>query len=281
MRKNTNNDFSEASRTQLLQAGFSLLKTSENPVVSNSCLYCNTIIFILKGSVKIESSHMQSKLVSKQHACFLRMQENYTCEFAPHSKVIFFNFGSPLINELNHFHALLDLPVDPRQAQAVELEIIEPLHSFLKLLIQYLEKGDWDCKLYTSKREELFCLFKKIYSQEKLSYFYCLLANSSLEFEEKTIEKFIKVKTIKDLADLFGYGVHSFRIKFKKVFGITAGQWIRQQKAKLILFHLINDNYDFKTIIDKFGFSSHSHFYKFCKKHYKLIPEELKKRLSK
>ena len=77
-----------------------------------------------------------------------------------------------------------------------------------------------------------------------------------------------------------GYGINSFRVKFKKNFGIPSYQWLLNEKAKRILKCLTTEGEDFKSIIDDFDFSSHSHFYKFCKTQFGLTPEELKKKLN-
>ena len=98
------------------------------------------------------------------------------------------------------------------------------------------------------------------------------------------IKLFILVKKlisyVKELANLMGYGINSFRVKFKENFGIPAYQWLLNEKAKRILKCLTTEGEDFKSIIDDFDFSSHSHFYKFCKTQFGLTPEELKKKLN-
>ncbi len=44
----------------------------------------------------------------------------------------------------------------------------------------------------------------------------------------------MKVKNVKELANLMGYGINSFRVKFKENFGIPAYQWLLNEKAKRI-----------------------------------------------
>lgn len=91
---------------------------------------------------------------------------------------------------------------------------------------------------------------------------------------------YIKAKTVTDLAQMIGYGVNSFRMKFKKVFGIPAYEWLMQEKSKRLLVAIANSEDDFKNIIDEFDFSSHSHFYKFCKARFGYSPTELRKKLK-
>ena len=119
--------------------------------------------------------------------------------------------------------------------------------------------------LYLAKREELFYLLKTVYPSKDLGHFFYLLANHPSEFEKQVAENYMKVKNVKELANLMGYGINSFRVKFKENFGIPAYQWLLNEKAKRILKCLTTEGEDFKSIIDDFDFSSHSHFYKFCK----------------
>lgn len=102
----------------------------------------------------------------------------------------------------------------------------------------------------------------------------------SAEFERLIAENYIKAKTVTDLAQMIGYGVNSFRMKFKKVFGIPAYEWLMQEKSKRLLVAIANSEDDFKNIIDEFDFSSHSHFYKFCKARFGYSPTELRKKLK-
>ena len=168
------------------------------------------------------------------------------------------------MNELpyyQHPYGILPQPI----SKWIELKIVEPLYGFLELVGQYLENNFLNYPLYELKRTELFYLLKKLYRKEELDYFFYLSSTHSAEFERLIAENYIKAKTVTDLAQMIGYGVNSFRMKFKKVFGIPAYEWLMQEKSKRLLVAIANSEDDFKNIIDEFDFSSHSHFYKFCK----------------
>ena len=279
MKSTNDNAPSEVSNNSILQAGFDLLKSTEGMILTKSSLYDNMIVFILSGSVKIYSSHTQMTFIDEAHMVFLKVYEKYTYEIAPYSKILALTFDSLPIDELICFRVQYDLL--PQSAfEWIELKILEPLYSFLNLLAQYLENHYLDYKLYVSKRDELFYLLKTIYSREELGHFFYLLASHPSEFENQVIANHIKVKNVKELADLMGYGVNSFRSKFKETFGISAYQWLLNEKAKRILKCLATNGEDFKNIIDDFGFSSHSHLYKFCKTQYGFTPQELRKKLN-
>lgn len=279
MESTINNTPSEASNNKILYAGFELLDKSEGTLQTKLGSYNDMIIFILNGSIEIKSLHTNTKLIGEPNMVFLKVYENYTYEIAPLSKILVFYFNSLTFDERLYFQAQHDLL--PESAfKCIELEILSPLKNFLELIVMYLENKYQSYKLYASSKEELFYLLKEIYSKEELGEFFYLLANHPSEFEKQIAANYMNVKNVKELANILGYGINSFRNKFKDTFGIPAYQWLQNEKAKRILNCLITKEKDFKSIIDDFDFSSHSHFYKFCKLQYGLTPEELRKKIK-
>lgn len=279
MKGTINNTHPEVSSNQILYAGFELFKILEDKNFKESFSCNNMIVFILNGSVKIYSSHKEIKSVGEQYMIFLKMYDKYTCEIAPYSKILVFTFDSLPIDELLCFKAQYNLL--PESAyEWTELKMIEPLITFLSLISLYLENNFPGYSLYASKRDELFCILKTLYTRDDLSTFFYLLISLPTEFEKQVTENCMKAKNVKELASLLGYGLNSFRIKFRETFGVPAYQWLLNEKAKRILKCLAIRKCEFKDIIDDFNFSSHSHFYKFCKIQFGLTPEELRNKLN-
>lgn len=249
MNKLINRISPETSENRILHAGFSIILMSEEITQTLSGLSSDMIIFILSGSITIYSTKEEKKTIGEQYMIFLRSFENYTYDITLGSKIIIFFFDSLTMNELpyyQHPYGILPQPI----SKWIELKIVEPLYGFLELVGQYLENNFLNYPLYELKRTELFYLLKKLY------------------------------RTVTDLAQMIGYGVNSFRMKFKKVFGIPAYEWLMQEKSKRLLVAIANSEDDFKNIIDEFDFSSHSHFYKFCKARFGYSPTELRKKLK-
>ena len=258
MNKLINRISPETSENRILHAGFSIILMSEEITQTLSGLSSDMIIFILSGSITIYSTKEEKKTIGEQYMIFLRSFENYTYDITLGSKIIIFFFDSLTMNELpyyQHPYGILPQPI----SKWIELKIVEPLYGFLELVGQYLENNFLNYPLYELKRTELFYLLKKLYRKEELDYFFYLST---------------------DLAQMIGYGVNSFRMKFKKVFGIPAYEWLMQEKSKRLLVAIANSEDDFKNIIDEFDFSSHSHFYKFCKARFGYSPTELRKKLK-
>lgn len=220
MNKLINRISPETSENRILHAGFSIILMSEEITQTLSGLSSDMIIFILSGSITIYSTKEEKKTIGEQYMIFLRSFENYTYDITLGSKIIIFFFDSLTMNELpyyQHPYGILPQPI----SKWIELKIVEPLYGFLELVGQYLENNFLNYPLYELKRTELFYLLKKLYRKEELDYFFYLSSTHSAEFERLIAENYIKAKTVTDLAQMIGYGVNSFRMKFKKVFGIN------------------------------------------------------------
>ena len=202
MKSTINNTSSEVSNNQILHAGFDLFNKPEGTKLTKSCIYNNMIIFILGGSLKINSPHIKMKFIEEPYMLFLKMFDNCTYEIAPCSKVLLFTFDSLTIDELLSFQAKYDL-LPESTFEWIELKIIEPLYSFLKLLIQYQENNYLDYKLYASKRDEMFYLLKRIYTKEELGNFFYLLVNHTTDFET-CCSKLYESKECKRISQLDG-----------------------------------------------------------------------------
>lgn len=165
-------------------------------------------------------------------------------------------------------------------------EITQTLSGLSSDMIIFILSGS--ITIYSTKEEkktigEQYMIFLRSFE----NYTYDITLGSKIIiffFDSLTMrliaENYIKAKTVTDLAQMIGYGVNSFRMKFKKVFGIPAYEWLMQEKSKRLLVAIANSEDDFKNIIDEFDFSSHSHFYKFCKARFGYSPTELRKKLK-
>lgn len=65
-----------------------------------------------------------------------------------------------------------------------------------------------------------------------------MLTDATSVFKAQIFNNYMKVKTINELASLLGYGVTTFRVKFKEQFGVSAYRWILNQKSKQIIYNM-------------------------------------------
>lgn len=269
---------SSLQQNQLFQAGFKSLIILKGKSLLKSQLDSNVLIFIMSGAIEISTGQRESTIIQKHHIFFWDKKDDYTCEILLDTQLILFSFGDLLIHNLLLFNSCISIP--NRHSKNTGLKITDTLNSFLQLLMHYMEMKSYDISLYITKQQELFCILNSVYNQQELSTLFSSLTEQSSDFKEQILENYLKVKSVGELANLLGYGITSFRKKFKEQFGISAYSWLLKRKAKLIIYRIIIYGDEFSQIINDFDFSSPSHFNKFCKSQYGMTPCELRKRLK-
>ncbi|MBK5722756.1 helix-turn-helix transcriptional regulator [Dysgonomonas sp. Marseille-P4677] len=157
------------------------------------------------------------------------------------------------------------------------LTIKECLWTYLENLNERIKDGLKSDIFFELKLKELFLLLRAYYSKEELFNFFAPLQHWEQDFYSTVINNFHNVKTIKELADLTNYSISGFEKKFKRIFNISAGNWIKQQKSMAILNEISNEETPFKNICFQNGFSSLSHFNNYCKLHFGQTPGEIRR----
>lgn len=134
------------------------------------------------------------------------------------------------------------------------------------------------CKYFLSlKTKELFYLLRAYHTKlDLLEFFYPLLSND-MTFSDFVIRNHFKVKTVNELAEKANYSLSGFQKRFKRVFGVSAYNWMKEEKLKAIFHEINNTDLTFKEISSKHGFSSPSHFNDFCKSNFGHTPGILRK----
>ncbi len=279
MRSYTAKKEDDKLRHQGLKTGFSIFEIPKGETITQSALYNNLIFFIMSGSVKIYFRKKELKTINELHMFYLKKQEDYIFEIETDANILVFSFESVLVQELAMFQTICRFGIEQNSNIQV-LSIVEPLYSFLQLISQYLKKEIYDYILFETKQKELFHILKTFYRKDEMAGFFGMLTDATSVFKAQIFNNYMKVKTINELASLLGYGVTTFRVKFKEQFGVSAYRWILNQKSKQIIYNMTVEGDGFAKIIDDFDFSSYSHFNKFCKSQYGYTPGELRKRLN-
>lgn len=153
----------------------------------------------------------------------------------------------------------------------------ERIIKFFNLWGEFIAEGLL-CKYYLSlKSKELFYLLRAYHTKsDLLEFFYPLLSND-MTFSDFVIRNHFKVKTVNELAEKANYSLSGFQKRFKKVFGVSAYNWMKEEKLKSIFHEINNTDRTFKEISSENGFSSPSHFNDFCKANFGHTPGILRK----
>lgn len=147
---------------------------------------------------------------------------------------------------------------------------------YIESLDQILDTGLKCTNFLEVKIKELFYFLRAYYTKEELSGFFSPLANRDEVFAEFVYKNYKKAKNTIELARIANYSVSGFEKRFKDTFGISAGKWMKKQKATDI-FHEINcSDKSLKEISFDYGFYSPSHLNEYCKHYFGQTPGKLR-----
>lgn len=162
------------------------------------------------------------------------------------------------------------------QEKFYTLEIHNRINKFLEFMIECVNDGLKCTYYYETKMKELLFLLRAYYSKEELALFFSPILSHNFSFMNLMYQNYRNVKNIQELADLSMYSESGFKKQFTKVFGTSASEWLRDQKASLIFHDLNCTDLSIKELADKYNFSSVSSFTVFCQSKFGLPPGQIR-----
>lgn len=234
----------------------------------------NCILFINTGNVSISFSTVFDETIDSEQMIALSSGRLYTVSANEMSIITLFFFSSDVVLpklflkegcvEKNNIHD-----------NAYLLKFDKRLNQFITDLYSDVENGIHYSDFLSAKTVELFYLLQVRYKKEELSLFFTPIFTNDQMFTTFIWTNYHKVKTIKEFASLSCYSVSGFEKRFKRVFGIAASHWLKEQKANDLLREMRSGNKPLKQIMFEYGFFSASHFNNFCKTRLGDTPRQL------
>lgn len=184
-------------------------------------------------------------------------------EIFPCDKKTLIDHADLWLNAIDEFKGL---PIKPR------------LREFLESIKNYLDDGITCPYMHKNKQWELSIIFRAYYTPEELMRFFLPSVRMTNEFKQFIMNNCLKMKGVKELAELSGMNLHVFSRKFKAHFGISPYQWLIKQKAKHIYHDLVYTDKSIAAIAKKFHFVDASHFNHFCKSVLGFSPSQIRQK---
>ena len=147
-------------------------------------------------------------------------------------------------------------------------------------ILSYINDKTYDPHIWNLKHKELIWVFTRYYSAEELRSFFHPMTDEQVPFKSLVLTHYRKANNTEELADLCGYGVHTFRRVFKSEFGTPVYRWLIQKRAEHIKFRLAQEYIPFVDIIDEFNFSTPANMSNFCRKYLGDSPSNLRKKMQ-
>ena len=252
------------------------IKENNNYVIPDLSHKLTVICTILKGEIAIYNNGLISSIVNKDEAALVTNPSDAMFKALDETIIIFCSLTQPEM--LCPCYLFQNIGKNTNFTYDFNLlKINKQVKSFLSAMDFYLNEGI-DCShFHELKRKELFFLFRAYYSDgELISFFFPVIGQNS-EFKLFILNNHLKVANINDFAKLACCSLSTFNRKFKENFGITAYQWLLNQKAKYIYNEIVYNASSFQEIAFENGFSSQAHFNHFCKSFYGKTPGKIRK----
>lgn len=244
----------------------------------NLVLVNNKILILLEGSLEFSLGEFSQKTMFDK--TMLMIPAGYHFSARAISKVKLIVMRMDVQSQFCDCYSFNNLSSEKDQSVSSDISCLnftQELTQFIDSLTMYLNDGVKCSYLYQLKIKEFLFLLRTYYKSEDLySFFYMYLTNNT-SFSDYVYKNYKKVKTVEEFAKLSNYSISGFQKRFKRVFGTSAYQWMKEQRSRNILHEINNTKKSFKEISDDFGFYSPSHFNDFCKMQFGTTPGVIRK----
>lgn len=240
----------------------------------------NKIIIVRNGRINFSfGSHLNQILVSG-NMIIIPAGFRFTSKATQDSEILIFRIRTQveLCERFALEQLLLEKDFDDDFEKIGILKSNKVITEYVQNLVGHITSGLRCFYFYEIKIKELFFLLRGYYPKKELLFFFYPLLSNDLSFSNFIMQNYHQVRTVKELAELTNYSLSGFEKHFKKVFGVSASQWMRSQRAKVVYHDINNGNKTFKEISYHHGFTSPAHFNDFCKLHFGATPGQIRKR---
>lgn len=239
----------------------------------------NCILFINHGSLILSYSENCRIDICTEQMVVLSAGKLYNIFSTEECTITFFFLSAEtVLSKLFSDDTFLEKKYIPQDGCSLKFD--QRLNQFLINLYDDVQNGIDSSDYIAAKTVEFYYLLEARFRNNQLCQFFMPIFTNDQTFSTFIWMNYQKVKTIKELASLSCYSVSGFEKRFKRVFGIAASHWMKEQKANDLLREMRSGNKPLKQIMLEYGFFSASHFNNFCKTRLGYTPGRLIKSKS-
>lgn len=257
-----------------------ILKCKAGDIIDRHLTHTD-IVFLIEGRYLLSHGSIIKKEINKGEVILLSPGSHVIAEVVEDSHYIVCRFRD-VINLCNclSFERLYH-EVEITHPGFHTLHMNERIYSFVDHLVNCVNDGLKCTGYFNIKMKELFFMLRAYYKKEELARFLSPLLGKDARFMMLMYKNYRHVNSVQELAHLSNYSLSGFKKQFHRVFGTSASDWMREQKANLIFQDLNSSPLSIKELADKHGFSSPSAFSTFCQHKFGMPPGKLKLNVTK
>lgn len=235
----------------------------------------SVIYFILSGNYSINGLGMIDALIKEKIMIFVPVDSDIKIFSYDEGEIVKMYCSLENYFSSDYIADLLSIMFDHRSSYVY---MHDRIYTILSDISNYINDKVDMRDLSEILRQELFFVFKLYYTKEDIAQFFHPILSNDIVFKQLVISNCLDANNLDELALSLKYSKSGFVKKFHRCFGESPHKWISKYKAKRILQDIELSNLLFEEIAFKYGISSYSHFYSFCKKHYGASPGQIRAR---
>lgn len=240
----------------------------------------NCLIFLLEGNVNVEINGKQRDLVRRDFIFVAkRMSLIFSMDNACKILIVRIKDQIQLCQSFNIIELVETAKKEKKPIENIEFSVLkmcDPLWYYAKNLVSLLDDGLKCINFLRNKVEEVLILLRAYYTKEELYDIFYYILNPDAVFVEFVRQNWQNYRTVSELASAMNLSSQSFIKHFKEIYGRPPGEWILEEKSKLIFMEIKAGIKTFQQISDDFDFTAQSNFSRFCKKMFGASPYEIR-----
>lgn len=262
----------------LIDCHFNLRNYSSGTTVHNDDTDINYLIFCLTGHTRITGTFFSDEILCAGEVMFIPRKSEYHSVALSDVTLLVHKFNNTVCQSEKCILAYLYSHQQTQsKSNCSKLTIPKSLQILVNGIVSYLTDEAHDSDLWKLKHKELIWAFTRYYNAEELRSFFHPMTDEQIPFKNLVMAHYHKANNTEELANLCGYGIHTFRRIFKAEFETSVYQWLIQKRAERIKYRLSMSYIPLSDIIEEFNFSSAQHFNSFCKKYLGDTPGNIRK----
>ena len=278
--KMTNNlcSTSCSSYSELPEPGFYLcsIKAGESFVLESD--ETNHLLFIRKGTFTISSVERSHYQVKASSVLFCSRSHKYTIVAEEDVELLVARFVIGNITAEGETYRSIGAEMTGVTYEFTAVPMIDIMDNFVRSVVFYLDNNVNTKSIHRAKLEEMFVIFRHFYPREVYLRTFYSLFNNNMSFKMLVVNNAPNARNVETLAKMCGHSLSHFKLLFSQHFDTTPYVWMQQNRA-IEISELLNDTTTpLKSIIKRYGFTSHGHFSLFCRKFLGDTPRALRRR---
>lgn len=238
----------------------------------------NYILLFMEGSCSISSGFYSQRTFKAREMILIPKSSVFEGVVLQTLKVLIFNFHVPLnscdratFETYSSYCLQMEYDFSP-------LLFCRSVSLFVEQMVFYLKREIRCGHLFEIKHKEFFLLLRTFYSKKQISSLLYPILGKTLSFKDFILSNFIRAGSIEKLIDMSHLSKSSFYEKFKADFGMTAKQWLLKQQVNIVKAKACEPHVTIQDLMEVIGYSSPTHFNRFCRTYLACTPGELLKR---